>query len=287
MDRGRSLLAVLAGFVIFSCVSCSNGAFLLLQERVVFMSLQSLNDPIAEIMIAPADGSAPPTSITHFARTNFPSFAPGTGKIVFVADNDRPEANVEMIDSDGSNPHAVTTVGRVHMVSITRDGSKIAYESDIAGDVIINADGTGATTVGQADAFLIAPDGGHVRIGDDVCEVAGNNCHTPQFVAGAQLDWNFAPDGQHIVYPVMIINPDFSEDWSLHIANLDGSGERLLLSCPAQCFGPTPLARRIGYSQLIPGPLDTYQIHTIEPDGTGDVAIPMSSQKLDVFFIFK
>ena len=126
-------------------------------SKIAFVSIRSGTN---EIYIMDADGSnqtritAPtpphdPQRSTYWAQRETPVWSPDGSKIVFTSVRDGNQADIYVMDADGSNEVRITTnPGSDSNPTWSPDGSKIAFESDrdqITAIYVMDADGSNET----------------------------------------------------------------------------------------------------------------------------------------------
>ena len=202
------------------------------------------DDPIWEIYVMNADGSAQTRLTNDSAWHSLPRWSPDGRHIAFQS---RTDGNWEIlvINADGSGQASLTDAGNAEP-SWSPDGRHIAFTSDRDGNTeiyIMNADGSGRTRLtdnATSDRFPIwSPDGQRIAFysyRDENWEIyvmnadgSGQTRLTNNPARDIRPSWS--PDGRHITFSTDRDDPDPDDDertMSIYLMNADGSNQTRL-----------------------------------------------------------
>ena len=211
------------------------------------------------------------------------------GKIAFASFRDeyqgRPNREIYLISADGSGPTNLTLNSCADdEPDLSRDGSKIAWESDRDGDFeiyVMNADGSGVTqltTEGGAVSARWSPDGrriaysrgGAIKVmnadgGDPKVVLAGGPesaapdlCHTGGFPGG------WSPDGTRVIYYAASLARQVG---NVCTVSVDGLEVKTVVSQPP-VYNVEPVwspdGKRIAFRSIRDG---NHDIYVVDADG--------------------
>jgi Tol biopolymer transport system component len=96
-----------------------------------------------DIWVMDASGRGPRNLTNHAASDRSPAWSPDGQRIVFLSDRDRrPDADVYVMNADGSNVRRLTTEGKHWAPQVSPDGQLVALQTDQ--DIRVVNLGTGA-----------------------------------------------------------------------------------------------------------------------------------------------
>ena len=192
------------------------------------------------IVTAPAAGGAP-TVLVQGGQDILPAYSPDGSMIAFTSNVDSAASTIEIMNSDGTNRHAVPGAAGA-LASWSPDGTALAFlvqgadgESDIH---VINIDGTGdrVVTTGAWNQVSWSPDGSHLAITGSPNLPTGNQQFDLYVVgidgSGLRQLTNtptyehfpaWSPDGTKIAYYATVSYDDGSAPASIWVVNADGS----------------------------------------------------------------
>jgi TolB protein len=209
-----------------------------------------------ELYVINADGTGL-TQITHDNAENlFPVWSPDGTRILFstqyIAER-YDYHHLATISPDGSDKQVIThDLFDDIFAEYSVDGQKILFQST-RGNLIsalwrISSDGSGAKKLTEpaleAGAVDVSPDGKHMvfvnQMGTELPSnlIVGNldAKHTSNLTQRGQfIDPSYSPDGMRIVFSGA---PSEADPFDLYTIKADGSGMKLLLSCPNSCWVP-------------------------------------------------
>lgn len=223
------------------------------RKRIVFSSNRT--GPWDDLYVMAADGGKvrqltdTPNASEHDAAWSPDGSHIAYDRAAITADGTRQNAQLWIIDADGSNPRALTSGSSRNMrPSWSPDGSAIAFMSDRHAEVDINLMGTDD---GDLEIYLMERDGSNVRRLTECVETAGGPA--------------WSPDGRRIAFSCH----------GLWLMNADGRNQRRLFNDfggrPAWSPDGSQIAFGACYRQIptMPPQYEKHEICVIRADGSG------------------
>ena len=176
-----------------------------LEGIIIFVRLKSGCQP--EIYVMSADGSGARNLSNDLSLDDEPDFSPDGKKVVFFSLREG-NADIYVIDTDGSNLERLTDDGGNVSPRWSPDGSRIAY-SHAGSLVVMDADGSDARTIMEVQAASEA-----------------EPCRAGSFVGG------WSPDGERITYYAAILGSGGDNSFWVCAIDADGSNLEVLVAEP-------------------------------------------------------
>ncbi|MCI0403895.1 MAG: hypothetical protein L0212_10280 [Acidobacteria bacterium] len=219
------------------------------RKRIVFSSNRT--GPWDDLYVMDADGrnvrqlTDSPEASEHDAAWSPDGSHIAYDRAAITADGTRQNAQLWIIDADGSNARPLTGGSRNMRPAWSPDGSTIAFMSDRHAEVDINLIGTDD---GDLEIYLVERDGSNVRRLTECAETAGGPA--------------WSPDGQRIAFSCR----------GLWVMNADGRNQRRLINDFGFRPAWSPDGKRIAYncnpySQALQ--FEQFEICLIRADGSG------------------
>ncbi len=199
-----------------------------------------------------ADGTGVTRLTTDSTNDSTPSYSPDGTQIAFTVD-DGTQTDIWVMNADGTSAHDVTNTPDASENSATwsPDGAKLAYGSQ--GDIYVrNADGSGVVNLTDNPSV---------------------DNHDP----------SWSPDGTKIAYAASLDTAtDTATNWpQILVMNADGSSPHTISDTSNDAFFSadpswSPDGTKLAFS-FSPGGTDSFEIKTMNADGSGKVAVTSNS----------
>ena len=245
--------------------------------RIVF---ESDRDGNSDIYAINPDGTDVTRLTTSESVDTRPSLSPDGNRIAWQS-----AGQVWLMNSDGSNKQALTSLGSNNAPTFSPDGTKIAFESDRTGDFeiwVMSADGTDQTNLtntplGDDVGPTWSPDGAKLAFDssrtDDrdifVMNADGTEQGNLTASGGLDADPDWSPDGSRLLFVSARTGP--TSVWSM---NVDGTDPVDLTSSGNFDADPawSPDGNHIVFTRELTGGL-TFNLWTARADGTAQLPI--------------
>ena len=244
------------------------------------IAFTSGRDGNGEIYLIDANGGSPTNVTNDSGGDDFAAWSPDGTKIAFNSNRDGGEMEIYVMDADGTDQtrltnNAVSDDG----AAWSPDGGKIVFARSTVGIVVMNADGTGPTTLIADPSSALpnyyapawSPDGTEIALtvpltstSQEICVVSasdgsvlrctsnGVNTRLPDWSAdGSQIAFDRGPAGSANVY---VMNSDLSGQTQL---TFDGASENAVWS---------PDSTQIAFEKFAPSQFD---IWVMNANGSG------------------
>lgn len=245
----RSAIGVFFAVVaVLAAAAPSQAAFPGHNGKIAFTSTR---DGDTEIFVMNPDGTGQtPLTSNTMSDTN-PSWSPDGKQITFVRGNFSSDGRLWVMDADGGNPRAVSSVGlsvRYSTPSWSPDGSQIAFTTFSLDLALVNADGTGfhylTNTPDQQELEPAwSPAGSEIAFTHHRCVDDSESCYADGNIRAIEpdgtnarmvtdlrfeeshFDPNWSPAGQRIAFSVCGSEPDVCPEVDVHVIDAGGSNE--------------------------------------------------------------
>jgi Tol biopolymer transport system component len=183
------------------------------------------------------------------------TFPGNNGKIAFVSTRDANNAEIYVMNADGTAPTRLTTDPTAtpfvdEQPSWSADGSKIAFRSTRGGGgiYVMNADGTGITRIADGREPSLSPDGSKIAFtsaDNDIYLMNADGTGVKQLTTDPAQDTkpSWSPDGSKIAFTSGRVDDDTTTDTDIYVMNAaDGSGVIRLTNDPVNNLGANDVA---------------------------------------------